>query len=850
MRSQNKMRWLATFLLSSAVFLTCSLVPVESANATTREICGNGIDDDGVGGDACCFPNDCDNDGYTTDGNGLGYDPDDFDKFMQPGVSTPKGCSAGWYRTGQTNGAFSSCVNSAVTPLAEGSRNYYVDCGAGSNSNAGTYAAPFADFQCVGTWTSGSPPACHVNLTADDHVYLKGTGTCSGSYNSGSTFGNEVILLGANGTSGHPITISLYPGSTAKITPSNGSVLSTGAWNVVDGVEIANSLTNTQLEMDGAHGRVYRVHIHNNPNGNGETFGTSGIRIKADDVKIYWSDLHDNYTLTGNQENSSNWLADEAATNLDIEYSLSYYSADFKESVTRAHGDCGKFKHGARYDGSQTFTFKHNELWGCGGVNVGNPAALGFGTSSSRVKYNLVLDSTRCFNWSDYGGSPDARDNEISYNTCDNTSGFEYNATCSNCTIADCGLAGACPMNFHHNVIVDRQTTPYTADDGFVRIWNYGTDGQYNDIIGGAKLLIDNNCYFNPSGIALQFNRFANQQNGALGENSNFATWQNLQNALHARLYDVNSSNVKPYNQTNTFCANAPECIDKGYCIGAPAVGAPTTTTSSSTTTTTGTNTTSSTSSSTTTTTTTLASQTPNDIGLILQGSANFCVPGTNETYVLAAGEGSSTDMYGSSGVSRNGMKFGYTEVHGNQDIARNRNGSLDRRICAQHNSNNTGSGWYKLRVDQIVAGGTTTIHLGYGYEGGDTDNYIQVRDSDDTTVLFTLHKTLTQDHFGDAAGNSYATSAWAAGEQGASMTAPSGDHVFVYIGDQSAGTQFTNVSFVRIVQNPVDVTTTSTTSSTSTTTVTTTITTTTLAPTPGSYGGRRVGRYSRGLRK
>ena len=112
-----------------------------------QEVCGSGIDEDGVGGDAPCPGGDSDLDGYADD-----VDCEPFNKFIYPEISTTcdiNGGTANGWKTCQGDGTFTACVDSAVQPLceAQGSGHcYYFDPVNGDNSNDGSYQHPWKDY--------------------------------------------------------------------------------------------------------------------------------------------------------------------------------------------------------------------------------------------------------------------------------------------------------------------------------------------------------------------------------------------------------------------------------------------------------------------------------------------------------------------------------------------------------------------------------------------------------------------------------------------------------------------------------------------------------------------------------
>ncbi len=131
--------------------------------------------------------------------------------------------------------------------------------------------------------------------------------------------------------------------------------------------------------------------------------------------------------------------------------------------------------------------------------------------------------------------------NEIAYNTFNKTACLEA-INSNDATIGTTNI-----LNFHHNICLDDRGTAYPADgtDGLMRIGYYGSDAQYTSSI--AKLVFNNNDYWNSAGTALYFTLFGGDAGGygpagtAGDDYTGLAAWK-----LFAQLYDAASLNIDP----------------------------------------------------------------------------------------------------------------------------------------------------------------------------------------------------------------------------------------------------------------------------------------------------------------
>ncbi len=154
-----------------------------------------------------CPTLDSDGDGYTTTGVGLGYDCDDNNWQIVPGVWRFNG---GQYSFCQSNGTWST--GTAVPVASSGSgQTFFVDCDAVTNGS-GTHASPWNTLRMVATMSGANTPVGWRNLVAGDAVFI--AGTCDEEIDHDTNPANDsynFVISGEIATPANPIKFISWP---------------------------------------------------------------------------------------------------------------------------------------------------------------------------------------------------------------------------------------------------------------------------------------------------------------------------------------------------------------------------------------------------------------------------------------------------------------------------------------------------------------------------------------------------------------------------------------------------------------------------------------------------------------
>lgn len=540
------MRWISLILLFVAVD-AWALV----------EIPANGVDDDGSGGDAAGPEGDADLDGYCAAGYEgcyyAGTDCDDTNGHIYPGVQIATGCSGSDYKTCQSDGSYTSCTTG---PLAEGTRNYYVNPATGSDTTGdGSYANPWATFRKVCSYYSaGQRPSGWIGLTADDYVYLVGNTDLNARHDYNVNELSACKLRTVNASSGNPVVFKRYPGSTAKIDMqatygsdnAAGFVILQSSYITLDNFEITG-VTGSGVAIEEATyvdvGRVTIYDVDGEEDNNVSAFSsTAGSNVTLHHSKLY--DTYDQREPAGNElGNNSNIVffhsTSGTGVNTKVLYNMSYYTAAWDDSGSNARGNTLKVKH---TNSLASYLFKGNRLWNsyAGGIEVGANDLI--------AEDNFIAGARSCIGYKDLGGTTIFSDGTIfRYNTCiDTDSAIDYQPVTTWAAVESPG--------WENNV--------FRVLSSAVSVSRYGDATLYTDVVGGGKLdNIQNNCYYDATDSSLTngFCLFCGNP-GPDGATYNFAGWQSAG-------YDAGSSN-----QTQTFDsmwrATNGDCDDKGWMRG------------------------------------------------------------------------------------------------------------------------------------------------------------------------------------------------------------------------------------------------------------------------------------------
>lgn len=363
-----------------AVFL---LLFVSNVFAYT-EICGNGIDDDASGGDASCGGDDADNDGFNASGGTGTYetspgvkttatDCDDTNNRIYPGIY--KFCGTAGYQLCQSNGSYSSCVESTTTPLCEatgGGTCYYVDAVGGSDSNAGTYGSRWQTISKV--TTSGR--------AANNVIYLFNgtyTHTLDMAANNGMTIknypGQSSVVLDPNCSSGSPCDYVIQlKGDAQKVEGLN----QTGGWSTV-------ATEGGGIRLEGATNAEIRNNtIYDNDGDIGGGANVCGVYVYADSGgnNFHHNTLYDNYGRTSITNQNNRQIALFTGTGNHIQFNSMRYTAAPGASTENG---CIVYKHSDDSSASTVY-IHHNMLSNCGAKPIAS------GQPNSHIHHNTIGD--------------------------------------------------------------------------------------------------------------------------------------------------------------------------------------------------------------------------------------------------------------------------------------------------------------------------------------------------------------------------------------------------------------------------------------------------------------------------
>ncbi len=506
-RKMNSRRFALLFLQLILVFGTAG-----SAFAIS-EICGNGLDDDGVGGDQACPDPDKDNDGYQSGVN----DCDDYNYKIYPGVVTTSGCPAGQTHTCQSNGQYSACTAATVCEAAAGSTCKYIDCGSGSDSNSGTFAAPWKSFKLIGNYeNSSSRPSGWYNVQPGDVIYLKGSGTCSDWYDAGPTQPNVILQFTNSGQAGKPIVLKRYPGSTAVIDPPFTSSLQGHVFRLsglsyvkIEDFDITGSYASPLYITDGSNIEVARVRCHDTAGTSYDNIACLNAASGPNSHYIHHNEFFNVYDTDHPGADNVSLIVYFGGQNNRIEYNRMYYTnpPNYGGPV---FGRCFKYKHPAT---SGTETLLGNQFWNCDHVAI-ETSAIGM-----RVSRNLFVNGAAGaagYHCGDTGGGTSyCKDSIVEYNTFVNSRAVAFRESVN---------ANLGSTIFRRNVVVDN-SPGYNSENGFFRIERYGSDGAYTQFLAANAINSSENCYYNPN-AALGFDLFGD--GGNLGGMLSFTAWKAL----------------------------------------------------------------------------------------------------------------------------------------------------------------------------------------------------------------------------------------------------------------------------------------------------------------------------------
>lgn len=469
-------------------------VATSGGGAGVQEVCGNGYDDDGVGGDASCGVPDSDRDGYVDS-----EDPAPTDRTIYPGVYVP--CGADGTKKGQADGTYTACVEGELCEATGTGVCYYIDPSKADNTLSGhTRANAWKDWSKL---SDGTSP-----LNAGDVVYLMtGTHASQGTY--GSCGRSGLCIQNRTGTSANKITIRGYPGQTPTIN-------------------LSDKVGGETCAAPGSP--VNMIHAFNSP----WVVVGPGLTLRDTYVGygIWLSDGSDNVRVTGNTIrdldgiacNNVSGITTQTVNNFELDHNFIFDIYDrsnisnqnnvgitmFRGTNGRMHHNiiyttyakgtgpgCAKYKHADNGDrvtaGTASVRIDDNIMWNCSGGGQG----LASGEPNTHFDHNVIVSSMP-FRHGDLGGPAFSNGNLIEYNLFVDTLGFDYEPTSTYGTIGS--------FTYQRNIVQDSSAS-YPQESMMIEIGIYLGDTIYNAVVP-SNLSFANNCYRNTAGVTPVFGLF------------------------------------------------------------------------------------------------------------------------------------------------------------------------------------------------------------------------------------------------------------------------------------------------------------------------------------------------------
>lgn len=489
--------------------------------APTPWPCGVDLDHDGDV-DQACPSGDVDGDGYTSSGSEK--DCDDTKRYVYPGITTIEGCSAGQYKTCQSDGTFTACANISSYDPATGSGNtYWVDDAETDCSGAGTYADP-EDYRChLNSGMSG-----YVGLVAGDHVIFK-CGTYNTTWSSGPA--RMLYLFNKDGTSSDQIVFENEPGCAWWEAGYGNGVLFDGqgtspnAVNVVDlgdsdhvqikGFEVdgtGNYSTIGIKHAGGTGGRIHGNYVHNIDGEAGDNL-TCIYSVGTSNFRIDHNKAHSCYELA-DPDNSNNdcFITMDSESNIELDHN------DCRGGGVQGYGNCIKSKHGGIGASGVTVEIHDNICYNF------RQKGIVMGCIDNLHVYNNFLHTTGTVKGSgSLGQSLEVRDGGGGDDECDGVL-IENNTIYGGAfgifdPTDDYASFGNPAVTLRQNVVVDTYDTAYNsgAADGFLKMWETGSDADYTALVAGGRFVMEDNCFYNTEGVNLRFGIFGDNGSTSLG---------------------------------------------------------------------------------------------------------------------------------------------------------------------------------------------------------------------------------------------------------------------------------------------------------------------------------------------
>lgn len=569
---------------------TYAIAAVEVAVMTTgggagvQEICGNGYDDDGTGGDASCGTPDSDWDGYVDS-----EDCAPTDRTIYAGVSVT--CGTDGWKTCQASGSYTACTEGTLCEDTNGASSdcYYVNPTTGSDSNnctsRATACATLAPFSKGGA----------KELNAGDVLYLM-SGTIDSAVNTSCSSQRAALCLnGMNGTSTHPITIKGYPGQTPNVDISAciSNATKCAAFYVLnsDFVTIGPNITMADMWGQGvkASDGTNSLRITGNilKNFEGDALPPTGDNVTAiylQSILTFEVDhnfLFDTYDRLNASDKNSAQLTVFQGSDGRVHHNVMYttYAEDTGPGCFKyKHADRGTVNGGVLNPaGSGNAEVDYNIFWNCTGSSQG---AFGNAQPSMHWHHNLMVNSVPPL-LSDLGGANYMNGMLYEYNTYVGSKGMKFDPRFSYDSVIGSFI-------FRRNIVQDDEPS-YPNDQAAMDIGHFVTNLQFTDMT--PDLSFSNNCYRANGGATFKWSL------GGGGEASgavytSLTDWQTALTNASAAAADTGSFMMDQDLSVETFDPLDSDCDNMGRYAsyvsetGSTVSGGSSTTTSTSTTTT------------------------------------------------------------------------------------------------------------------------------------------------------------------------------------------------------------------------------------------------------------------------
>ena len=517
-------------LLAALLFILLFTAPA----CALYDICGDGIDQDGAGGDQPCASPDVDGDLFPSSSAWTGpfgagvVDCDDNNRTIFPGAWTNSGCAADQFRKCNADGTYGSCLSySTLTAGAIDGSKYttlkFCDPTKTADTGLGTYASPLNCLAFV-----KPTMATYVAPSAGLFVIVLGTGAFTQTWSDSGTTrmfywtskaGTSSNPIGWFWSSGASITgqgVDASPGvaSTAgAVTPWRVSTAS-HYWNVWNLTVNGGYSTSGILQEEATNGTYWNPTAYNIDGSEDDNLAGMKIAVDADTTTVYGGTFYNNYERDdANGQNNTIGIVVMDSAGYSVYGAVAYntgtaYGYGFKAKHTKVGAaasvwqgiKASKMRHGCLDIQSEETTAKNFTFADCNNTLDGRAIKnANCDSANCRFKNFIVQDGT-IINSSAFVFIPDD-----TYNSVSNPA-----------------------LTFRRVVVSDDRASSYPTDgsDGFIALCHYCSNALYTDVYSGGKISINNNCYYNQNAVALFFTVWGDAGAGASGTTySSFASW-------------------------------------------------------------------------------------------------------------------------------------------------------------------------------------------------------------------------------------------------------------------------------------------------------------------------------------